>query len=289
MSCSKNHTPKIPLNINHKNLMVYYDKNGTEHPVKSVKDWEKRRELILQGMQQAMGPLPDFNENSADLDVKVHETFKTDFFERRKISLQVEPGHRLYAYLFVPAGHGANEKVAGILVCHPTHEKGKGDSAGLTKRKNRSYGLELAERGYAVIIPDYPSFGDDSTYNFSTDKYVSGTMKGIYNHIRCVDYLCSLEFVDENRLGVIGHSLGGHNSMFVGVFDQRLKAIVSSCGWTPFHNYFDGNIKGWTSDKYMPRLKDIYNLDPDKIPFDFYEIVGALAPPCFFFKFTHSR
>ncbi|MCK5470203.1 MAG: acetylxylan esterase, partial [Cyclobacteriaceae bacterium] len=88
--------------------------------------------------------------------------------------------------------------------------------------------------------------------------------------------------VDPEKIGVIGHSLGGHNAMFVGVFDQRLKVIVSSCGWTPFHDYYEGDIKGWTSLRYMPRLKDVYHLEPDLVPFDFYEVVAALAPRPFF-------
>jgi len=33
--------------------------------------------------------------------------------------------------------------------------------------------------------------------------------------------------VDTNRIGVIGHSLGGHNSIFTAFFDKRLKAVVS--------------------------------------------------------------
>jgi len=80
----------------------------------------------------------------------------------------------------------------------------------------------------------------------------------------------------------IGHSLGGHNAMFVAVFDPRLKVIVSSCGWTPFHDYYGGKIAGRTSDRYMPRLKTEYGLDPDRVPFDFYEVVAALAPRPFF-------
>ena len=43
-------------------------------------------------------------------------------------------------------------------------------------------------------------------------------MKGIFNHMRCVDLLQSREEVDPARIGVIGHSLGGHNSMFVAAY-----------------------------------------------------------------------
>jgi hypothetical protein len=28
----------------------------------------------------------------------------------------------------------------------------------------------------------------------------------------------------------------------------------------------------------MPRIRDVYESNPDKMPFDFYEVLGALAP-----------
>ncbi len=49
-----------------------------------------------------------------------------------------------------------------------------------------------------------------------------------------------------------------------------------------FHDYYAGKIVGWTSDRYMPLLKTKYELNPDKVPFDFYEVVGAMAPRAFF-------
>ena len=107
-------------------------------------------------------------------------------------------------------------------------------------------------------------------------------MKALRNNLRCVDLLETLPQVDSARIGVIGHSLGGHNAMFTAVFDQRLKAVVSSCGFTPFHDYYGGKVAGWTSDVYMPRIRDVYGNDPDQIPFDFYEVVAALAPRGFF-------
>lgn len=277
LQCASN---EESVKMDHSNLLIYAE-NGTLHPVKTVRDWLKRREQILEGMQAAMGELPRVTD-LPEMKPKIVERTEFEKFIRQKISLQIEPGHTLFAYLFVPKNLPEGSRVPAVLALHPTHPMGKGDPAGLSGRENRSYGLELAERGFVVLAPDYPSFGDDSTYDFSSDRYVSGTMKGIFNHIRCVDFLCALDFVDPNRLGVIGHSLGGHNAMFVAVFDARLKVIVSSCGWTPFHDYYGGKIKGWTSDRYMPRLKTVYKLNPDWVPFDFYEIVAALAPRAFF-------
>jgi len=231
-------------------------------------------------MQQAMGKPPS-RENVLPFDVRVLESVKTKLFERQKISIVIEESDRLNAYLFVPATRKKGEKVAAMLALHPTNPQGKMPTAGVSKG-NTPYGLELAKRGYVVLVPDYPSMGEEREYDFNNDRYVSGTMKGMFNHIRCVDYLCSLDRVDPQRIGVIGHSLGGHNAMFVAVFDTRLKVIVSSCGWTPFHDYYGGKIAGWTSDRYMPRLRDVYKLDPDLVPFDFYEVVAALAPRPFF-------
>jgi hypothetical protein len=149
----------------------------------------------------------------------------------------------------------------------------------------------LAQRGYIVIAPDYPSFGDLKDYNFDKDRYKSGTMKGIFDHMRCVDLLQGREDVDPERIGVLGHSLGGHNSMFVGAFDKRIKVIVSSCGWTLMDYYsigeelsrkYGGRLGPWAQKRYMPLLRDKYKLDGKKIPFDFDDVISAIAPRAFF-------
>jgi hypothetical protein len=59
-------------------------------------------------------------------------------------------------------------------------------------------------------------------------------------------------------------------------------AVVSSCGFTPFPDYYQGNVKGWTSDRYMPRIRDTYALDAGRIPFDFPEVIASFAPRSFF-------
>ena len=39
-----------------------------------------------------------------------------------------------------------------------------------------------------------------------------------------------------------------------------------------------GKLAGWTSDRYMPRIRDVYENNPDKMPFDFHEVLAAIAP-----------
>jgi dienelactone hydrolase len=171
-----------------------------------------------------------------------------------------------------------------VLCLHPTGAEGKKIVAGLTAKPNRAYALELAERGYVTLAPDYPSFGDSADIDFARDAatWASGTMRAIWDNVRSVDLLQSLAEVDGENLGVIGHSLGGHNAMFTAAFEPRLKAVVSSCGFTRFHRYMNGNLTGWTSPRYMPRIASVYNKDPDRMPFDFPEVVAAIAPRAFF-------
>lgn len=265
----------------HQDLTWFENASGEREVIESREDWEHRRKAIIAGFEEAAGPLPS-RETLPALDLIVETTEETDAYIRQTVTLQAEPGDRLSAYLYVPKGISPGEKRAGIVALHPTHKIGKGVVDGQSERPNRAYGKELAERGHVVIAPDYLSFGDESDYDFASDRYQSGTMKGIWNHMRCVDLLVARDDVDPEKIGAIGHSLGGHNAIFLGVFDERVKAIVSSCGWTPFHDYYGGKIKGWTSDRYLPSLRDDYELDPDRVPFDFYELVAALAPRAFF-------
>jgi dienelactone hydrolase len=167
-----------------------------------------------------------------------------------------------------------------VLCLHQTVAVGKDEPAGLGKRENLQYARHLAERGYVTLAPDYPSFGE-YPYDFTKSQFASGSMKAIWNNQRAVDLLVSLPEVDTKRIGCIGHSLGGHNAMFTAAFDTRIKAVVSSCGFTSFPKYYGGNLKGWTSPRYMPRIASVYDSKPDRMPFDFPEVVAALAPRAF--------
>jgi putative membrane-bound dehydrogenase-like protein len=269
----------LVLAIDHTRPLTFADERGSERPVTTPKDWARRRALVLEGMQQAMGPLPD-RAGLPPLDVKVTGEIKGDGFTRATLSFATEGADRVPADLYLPATPKAGRRAA-VLALHQTSPRGRRDLAGEGTNPNMGYAPELARRGYVVLCPDYPSFGD-YPYDFAKDDYVSGSMKGVFNHMRAVDLLRSRDDVDPEHIGVIGHSLGGHNAMFLAAFDERVKAVVTSCGWTPFGDYYNGRLAGWTSDRYMPRLKDVYHLDPKQVPFDFQEVVAAIAPRWFF-------
>jgi dienelactone hydrolase len=270
---------KIPEYTEHQDLSYYLSADGQKQAIKSKDDWETRRRHILSNVQKVMGKLPQPIE-PVPLDVKELESVHVGTFTRKKLSYHTDsPDRRVHAYLLIP--DGLLRAAPAVLCLHQTTNIGKEEPAGLGTRENLQYAKHLAERGYVTLAPDYPSFGEYQ-YDFpASDGYVSGSMKAIYDNIRAVDLLVSLKEVDKMRIGSIGHSLGGHNSIFTAVFEPRIKAVVSNCGFTRFHQYYGGKLKGWTSNRYMPLIDTQYGNDPDRVPFDFPELLAALAPRAF--------
>jgi len=205
------------------------------------------------------------------------------------ISYQSEPGCRTPAYLCIPDEVLAGKRIARAVLClHPTDARvGHQVVVGLGGREGRQYASELAERGFVTLSPAYPHLANYWP-NLGKLGYVSGTMKAIWDNSRGLDLLQSMKEVDTTAgIGAIGHSLGGHNAIYTAVFDQRVKVVVSSCGFDSYLDYYDGVEKnwffgkGWCQIRYMPRLSD-YRGRLNEIPFDFQELLGALAPrACF--------
>jgi hypothetical protein len=271
--------PRLPR----KNLLVYHNRRGQVRAVKSRSDWRRRRAEILHGVESVMGPLPG-REKRVPLKLEVTEEVDCGSYLRRLITYNSETGSRTPAYLLIPKrALEAGGKAHAILCPHPTDFKvGHGVVVGLGMTNYPAYAAELARRGFVTLAPAYPLMA-----NYQPDVralgHASGTMKAICDNVRGLDLLESLPFVKRGGFAAIGHSLGGHNSVFTAVFDERIKVIVSSCGLDLFTDYYGGNPdvwkpeRGWCQLRYMPRLTD-YAGRLEEIPFDFVELIGVLAP-----------
>jgi dienelactone hydrolase len=259
----------------HQDLSYYLDDQGQRHPVQSRHDWELRRQHILAHLQAVMGELPD----RASVAKPSFESLQDEVVKnlrRRKIRYpSAAPGEWITAWLLEPAEKRGSS--GAILCLHQTVAIGKDEPVGLGGRASLHYALHLAQRGYVTLSPDYPSLGE-STHDFSADSYPSGTLKAIVDNLQSIDLLGSLASVDPERIGCIGHSLGGHNGLFTAVFDPRIQVVITCCGFTRMHKYYGGDLRNWAGPRYMPRIATRFASDPDQLPFDFTEIVAALAP-----------
>jgi hypothetical protein len=271
------------------NLLQFRNAKGVVQPVKTPADWELRRAEVLKGMVAVMGPLPG-KVRRVRLDVKVLEEVDAGKYFRQLITFQSEPGSRTPAYLCIPKSVFIVKggKAPAVLCLHPTDNTvGHKVAVGLGGREGRAYAAELAERGYVTISPAYTHLANYWP-NLGKLGYVSGTMKAIFDNTRALDLLETLPYVDATRgFGAIGHSLGGHNAIYTAVLDKRITVLASSCGFDAYPDYYDGAERnwffgrGWCQIRYMPRLSD-YRGRTKEIPFDFPELLGALAPRPFF-------
>jgi dienelactone hydrolase len=290
VSAHRNLPPEYPDHIDLSYVMDHTEdaseggsvlRSTTKRPMKNSLDHGLRRFHALQQMQQAMGDFPE-TEMRVGLDVHVSSVEDAGRYYRIKLTYVPEPGDRVPAYLLVPKE--LKKPAAAMLCLHQTHfELGKAEICGLGGQPNLFYAHELAERGFVCIAPDYPGFAD-YPYDFTqhADRYASGTMKAIWNNVRAIDLLESLPCVNRDQIGAIGHSLGGHNSLFTAAFDQRIRSVITSCGFNAFEYYYGGNLKGWSSTRYMPRIETEYQCDPRLMPFNFPEVLVAIAPRSLF-------
>jgi dienelactone hydrolase len=265
-----------PNYSDHLNLLVVKDESGKERPVKTPFDWGQRRAQLLAAAQSVMGVLPDSYQR-VPLDMKVVQETGADSYVRRKITYGSDLNSRVTAYLLVPK---AVKRGAPAMIClHDDTPLGKDEPAGLGGRESMHYADELAKRGYVCLVPDYPSFGENHfDFKKHAATYASGAMKAVWDNIRGIDLLETLPEVNSKRIGIIGHGLGGQNALLTAVFDHRVSAVASSCGFTTWSRYKGGNLADWASERMMPRIKSIYGDDASKIPVDFAELLGTLAP-----------
>ncbi|CAN5491119.1 hypothetical protein BH09VER1_BH09VER1_51850 [soil metagenome] len=236
-------------------------------------------ESALIRMQLVMGPLP--SAPRCPLKIQFTKRHIRDGIRFQKLLYSPEAGDQCPAWLLSPEGDHTPRPA--LLCCHQTISIGKDEPIGLGGSSDLHFALELAQRGYVLLVPDYPGFGEYHVNSYALG-YSSTTMKGIWNHLRGVDLLSSLPEVAQDRIGAIGHSLGGHNAMFLGAFDPRIRLVVTSCGFTRFtHNDNEGlgtpgDISDWSHDGYMPLIRSHFNSRAERLPFDFPDVMMALLP-----------
>lgn len=267
--------------LSRSDLLECRDAAGTLTKATSAAEWEIRKKEAIAAFLSVAGPFPGA-EKRCPLDLRVEGETDCGSYLRRLITYESSPGGRVPAYLCIPKAALKGKPAPAVLCLHPTENIiGYQVVVGLGGKPHRQYAAELAERGYVTLSPSYPLLAQYQP-DLKALGFASGTMKAVWDNMRGLDLLETLPFVNKSAgFATIGHSLGGHNSIFTAVLDPRLKVIVSSCGFDSVLDYKDGNLKGWVQERYMLKMGD-YLGRPQEVPFDYYELVACLAPRHFF-------
>ncbi|HWS01345.1 MAG TPA: alpha/beta hydrolase family protein, partial [Prolixibacteraceae bacterium] len=138
-------------------------------------------------------------------------------FILKEIEINTTPERRIKIVITIPA---KMQKPAPAVVCIHGHG-GKLYSVFDGSSIYKGFAGTLASVGY-VTIACVVSQHDV----YEQDRMLMG--ERLWDLMRCVDYLESLEEVDKTRIGCAGLSLGGEMAMWLGGMDIRIKATVSS-------------------------------------------------------------
>jgi len=219
------------------------------------------------------------------LDRVEHEAVEVDgVYVRKLISYNVEAEERAHAYLGIP--RNPSGKLPAVVALHGTFAQGKDRAAGLVDNPDKAYLDHLCRRGYVVIAPDHfvaghriPKMGAYDTTAFH-EKHPEWTAVGkfTYEHSIAVDVLETLGAVDPKRIGAVGHSLGGHGTMFLAAYDDRIRAAAGNCS-AAFFRHNDG-VEHWSRDRWYVYFKHLRPglLEGHLPPIDFHEIMALIAP-----------
>lgn len=173
------------------------------------------------------------------LDIREFEVEEFDGYTRRKIDYLVSPDQRIPAWLYIPNDTAAPRPA--ILFYHGHDEGGKDAAAGIEPRTesanyHRAAARRLAEAGFIVLAPDIRSFGETGTWaeheRFSQILHLEGrTPYGVFvaDAMRALDVIERLPYVDPDRIGVAGVSMGALITVFLGALDDRI-AVTSAHG-----------------------------------------------------------
>ncbi len=249
-------------------------------------DWQHRRTELKAKYLELLRD--QYKPQKPALDLQIHEEVVVDgLYRRQLISYAVEADERAHAYLGIPLELA--DKAPAIVALHGTYEFGAKQAAGLIDNPDKAYLDHLCRRGYVVIAPEHfvsghrvPPEGAYDTSRFY-EKHPQWTAVGkfTYEHSIAIDVLQSLDQVDGDHIGALGHSLGGHGTFFLAAYDDRIQASACNCGASFFRH--NPQVAAWSRDRWYVYFKPLREdlLKGDLPAIDFHEIIALIAPRAF--------
>jgi hypothetical protein len=237
-------------------------------PATDLPAWERRRAEIRAAWEQIIGPMP----KRVPLETKVLSSEELADHTRLLVRYRTDAKRTNDAYILLPKGAGG--KLPGVVTLHPTSKTTLRDPVGLANRESVHHALHLVRRGYVCIAPrNFLWSVEGQTYQQAADRvtgregWPTGMARMLWDSIRAVDVLLEWPEVDPNRIGTIGHSLGGKEVLYLAAFDERIRAAISCEGGVglPMGN--------WDADWYLG--KQIKSPDFER---DNHEVMALIAP-----------
>ena len=238
------------------------DTHFTMTPYQSRGDWEARKSALREQILAAAGllPLPP----KGPLKPVMFGRLEREGYTVENVYFESMPGYYLAGNLYRP--RNVQGKVPGVLLAHGHWTYGRLEEQPLFS--GQSLGASLARQGYVAFAYDMVGYNDSvqTPHNFggATEQLWAFGPLGLqlWNSIRALDFLLSLDSVDPAKIGMTGASGGGTQTFLLAAVDDRVRYVAPV-------NMVSGIMQGGDYCENAPGLRwDTFNV----------EIASAIVP-----------
>ena len=242
------------------NMPVFYQqmKQQLTYPLawgkaeeKDFAKWKAQARHVLAECMQNFQPAPKAYA------MEVTDREQRDGYEARKIRFNLSEWSRVPAYLLVPEGkgpfpaivllhdHGAHFSIGKEKMVRPFHVAPEvmedADQWASQCYDGQYVGDYLARHGYVVLAVDALFWGErgrkegtsyDAQQALASNFLQMGASWGAFINVddmRSAEFLASLPFVDKERVGSLGFSMGAYRSWMLAALTDVVRASASIC------------------------------------------------------------
>lgn len=248
-------------NIEIRHLDAHFTLDPEQYPTREA--WLERAAALRRQILFAAGldPMPA----KTDLDPRVFGRVEHEDYTVQKVLLETYPGFYLGGNLYRPRGRQG--PFPAVVSPHGHWAYGRLEHQDLGSVPARA--ISLARQGYVVLTYDMVGFGDTRQLpherfgDEALDLWGVGPLGlQLWNSIRAVDFLQSLNDVDSERIAATGASGGGTQTFLLAAVDDRIRYAAPV-------NMVSGIMQGGSVCENAPNLR----IDTNNV-----EIAALIAP-----------
>lgn len=168
--------------------------------------------------------------------------YETHYKEGKKVTFK-KFDLNIAGLLFLPDNFDESKKYPAIVVTHP--------GGGVKEQCSSLYAWNLAGKGYVALAFDASHQGESE----GLPRYLEDPASRVEDIRSAVDYLVSLPYIDENKIGAIGICAGAGYTMSAIQTEARIKAAAGISTWDVGDSAKNG-FPGVNIPNFMQKLLD---------------------------------
>ncbi|MFM2480031.1 alpha/beta hydrolase [Celerinatantimonas sp. YJH-8] len=170
----------------------------------------------------------------------VNFLYDTHYTEGKRVTF-TKQGLKVAGLLFTPNGFDESKQYPAIVVTHP--------GGGVKEQASSLYAYNLAQAGFVALAFDATHQGESE----GTPRYLEDPTARVEDIRSAVDYLVTLPFVDEDRIGAMGICAGAGYTLSAIQTEYRIKAAAGISSWNTGYSARNGN-PGQNNPETMKKL-----------------------------------